>query len=341
MKLRIWIGIALSVLLMAWVLSQVDIGLLGKSLKQIQILPVVMASLCLLSTQWIKAWRWTYLLKSIKPIPPLQLVSPTVIGSMTDMVLPARGGDVVRAFLLGRKQEISRMATLATVVVERILDVITILVMCLAVLALIPFSIPQEGQAVFSRFREVILVTSILCAIAVLVILVVTWRGEKLQKPIERALTLLPRRLQKRALDSVGNFSVGLGSLKSWRDLIMVIFVSLLVWSVFALSNFFILKAFAMELPFYAAFILLFFQVLGVTLPSSPGFIGTYHAAVIAAFSILGILQQEAVSVALVMHAAFFFPFILAGLVFLWRENLSIRSLHSLTSPDHNGKLAK
>ncbi|MCZ6673970.1 MAG: lysylphosphatidylglycerol synthase transmembrane domain-containing protein [Verrucomicrobia bacterium] len=332
MKLKLWIGIIVSVLLMGWVLSRVNVGLLLESLGQIKIFPVLIAIICLLSTQMIKAWRWKYLMNSIKPMPTVNLLSPMVIGTMTDMILPARGGDVVRAFLIGNKEKVSKMATLATVVIERILDLATILIMCLVVLVWIPFSIPPEGQAVFAKFREIILIVGILCVLAVAVVVFVTWRGERLQKPLERFLGFLPERLRSRTMDVVRNFSSGLGSLKSGRDFLMVSLISMFLWSVYALSNFFILDAFSMYLPFYSSFILLFFQVLGVTLPSSPGFIGTYHAAVIAAFALLGVSHEAAVSVALVMHGAFFIPYILAGMVFLWMENLSIQSLNTLVS---------
>jgi uncharacterized membrane protein YbhN (UPF0104 family) len=94
-----------------------------------------------------------------------------------------------------------------------------------------------------------------------------------------------------------------------------------------ALSNFLILCAFGLHLPLYAAFFFLVVQILGVMIPASPGFIGTYHAAIIAGFTVFEVPQELALSVAIIMHATFFFPFILVGLIFLWWENLSLRDL--------------
>ncbi len=128
------------------------------------------------------------------------------------------------------------------------------------------------------------------------------------------------------------DFASGLQTIKKGRHLFAVLALSIVLWSTFALSNFLVFRSFSLDLPYYAPFFFLVFQVLGVTLPSSPGFIGTYHAAVVVDFTSFDVSHERALSVAITMHAAFFFPFIAAGLFFLWRENLSMRTLISVNT---------
>ena len=115
--------------------------------------------------------------------------------------------------------------------------------------------------------------------------------------------------------------------------MISVILLSFLLWSVLALSNSLIFSAFNLQLPWPAAFFILFIQVVGVMIPASPGFIGTYHASVVSGLALFAVPTELGLSVAITMHAAFFFPCILIGLVFLWFENLTLHQLR--TSMQH------
>jgi uncharacterized membrane protein YbhN (UPF0104 family) len=96
-----------------------------------------------------------------------------------------------------------------------------------------------------------------------------------------------------------------------------------------AFSNVCVFYAFGLRLPFIAAFLVLGMQMLGVTIPAAPGFIGTYHAAVVAGLAVFEVATELALSMAIVMHATFFFPFLLIGLLFLWWESLSLRDLRT------------
>ena len=95
-----------------------------------------------------------------------------------------------------------------------------------------------------------------------------------------------------------------------------------------------VLYAFDLHFPLYAIGLVLIFQTFGAVIPSGPGFIGTYHAAVIAVLGIFSVPHALSLSVALVMHASFFFPFILVGLVFLWQESLSLHDLWTIKAPE-------
>ena len=328
MNRRLSIGIVLSVLLLGLVLYRVDLSELFRSLKQGNPLLLLCATLSMLSTLLFRAWRWKCLMESIKPIRIAPLVSATSIGAMTDMVLPGRGGDVVRAWLIGHREDVSKMSSLATLVVEKMIDVVMVLLVAIPVLALVTF--PGEMHQAVHSLRLMVIVLSVACVSAIGLLVFFATRGEKVREVAESKLAFLPIRWQGGAVNWIESFAFGLRTIRSGHQAITVFLQSLLLWLAFAASNYLILEAFSLQLPLYAALLFLLFQVLGVTLPSSPGFIGTYHAAVVAACSLFNVSNEMALGVAITMHAAFFFPFIIAGFVFLWREDLTLRSLRSL-----------
>jgi uncharacterized membrane protein YbhN (UPF0104 family) len=122
-------------------------------------------------------------------------------------------------------------------------------------------------------------------------------------------------------------FSGGLQTLGRWDSLGQIVVASALLWGAIGLYNFLVLLAFQLQLPLAVGFLLLVFQAFAVMLPSSPGFVGTYHAASVACLSLWGVQAETALSVVLVMHALGFFTTIAAGFVCLWAIGLSPRDL--------------
>lgn len=328
MRLRFWVGVGLSAALVFFMLRLVDLAAIGAALADVRAAPLSLAVLALLLTLVLKAWRWHYLMESIRPVDVRYLWSATSIGAMVDMVLPARTGDVVRAWMVGRKANVSKMSSLATIVVEKVLDVFVILMISVPLLAFVTF--PGEDAALTRGFRTGIYAGAIACFVLVAALFLFRSRELRSSTLVHRALPFLPDRLRSRIVDVVDNFGAGMQTIKTGRHLFATLALSLVLWTTYALSNYLVLAAFSLQLPVYASFLFLIFQALGVTLPSSPGFIGTYHAAVVVGFALFGVSQDMAFGVAIVMHAAFFFPFIVLGFFLLWRENLSLRSLSSL-----------
>jgi uncharacterized membrane protein YbhN (UPF0104 family) len=111
--------------------------------------------------------------------------------------------------------------------------------------------------------------------------------------------------------------------------LFSIILYSLLLWGIYAAGNALLLRAFRITLPVYVPFYLLVVQAVGVAIPSSPGFVGTYHAAVVAGLAAFGIQQEESLSYAILAHFIMVVPIILYGTFLLWRDHLSLQSLGS------------
>jgi uncharacterized protein (TIRG00374 family) len=328
MKWSVLGGIVTSIIF-GFVLSyQIDVRQLVTALQSTHNLLLLLALGAFLGTLLLRAWRWQYLLEAVKPIRTLPLFSATAIGFMANMLLPAHAGEVVRAYLLGQKEQISATTCFATIVVERLLDLVSLLLI-LAV-TLVWGQLPLEAGPVAESVRIGGYGAAFLCVAVAVGLWLLRAQTAMMISVIRVCLRFLPDRWLARLTTFLHAFASGLEGLHKGRRLLLLLFQSLALWLLMAGSDLLVLIAFGLHLPISAALFVLVVQALGVMIPSSPGFIGTYHAAVVIGLAVFGVGRELALSVALVMHAVFFFPSIILGGIFLWKDNLSLRSLWAL-----------
>ncbi|MDY6989590.1 MAG: lysylphosphatidylglycerol synthase transmembrane domain-containing protein [Thermodesulfobacteriota bacterium] len=328
MKYKVIIGFCISAVCILFAFYRVDFGELLASLTKADLLPLCVAVLLILLTQVIRSFRWKLLLASIKVIRVASLLSATSIGAMADMIFPARMGDILRASIIGNKEKFSKLSSLATIVTERVFDVFTILVIWLLVVLFYKLPVPAAGS--MSAIRTAGAIASAICLLVMGALVVLKTRLDTITRLFNTLFAFFPDRWRVKLSESMASFALGLQSIQFSWHLAIILLYSILLWTAFAFSNFFVLRALHFNYHPATAYFILLFQVLGVTLPSSPGFIGTYHAAVVAGLSAFDISFEQALSVAIVMHAAFFFPFIAFGLLFLWKENMSFSHIRSM-----------
>jgi uncharacterized protein (TIRG00374 family) len=333
MKWSVLVGLVTSIVF-GFVLSyQIDVRQLGTALQSTHSLLLVLAIGAFLVTLLLRAWRWQYLLEALKPIHILPLFSATAIGFMANMLLPAHAGEVVRAYLLGRKEQLSVTTCFATIVVERLLDLVSVLLI-LAV-TLVWGQLPLAAGLVADSVRIGGYSAVLLCVALTAGLWLLHTQTAMIINVIRICLGFLPERWLARLTAALHAFAQGLEGLQQGKRLVMLLLQSLALWILTAGSNLLVLSAFGLHLPLSAAFFVLVLQILGVMIPSSPGFIGTYHAAVVIGLAVFGVGRELALSIALVMHAVFFFPSIVLGGIFLWQENLSLRNLWGLKAQDY------
>ena len=333
MKWSVLVGIVTSIVF-GFILSyQIDVRQLVTALQSTHSLLLVLAIGAFLGTLLLRAWRWQYLLEALKPIQTLPLFSVTAIGFMANMLLPAHAGEVVRAYLLGQKEQISTTACFATIVVERLFDLVSVLLI-LAV-TLVWGQLPLAAGPVADSVRIGGYGAVVLCVAVAASLWLLRAQTARMTNVIRLCLRFLPERWLARLTTFLHAFASGLEGLHKSRRLLLLLFQSLALWMLMAGSDLLVLVAFGLHLPLSAAFFVLVLQVIGVMIPSSPGFIGTYHAAVVIGLAVFGVGRELALSVALVMHAVFFFPSIVLGGIFLWQENLSLRNLWGLKAQDY------
>lgn len=304
---------------------RIDFGRLWMALGSADRTCLVLGGFLLLGNLAIRAWRWGYLLRPLKAIGFSSLFSATSIGMMANNLFPARLGELVRAFILGQREHLDTSASFATIVVERVLDLFSILFIMTLLLSTIPLPI-EAGLARALRWGGV--VGFILVTLGLYLFVRYLHRSTaQAMRGIRRVCSLLPQRWATALYGVLESFSTGLQTVGQGESLGQLIVGSAALWSTIGLYNFFVVLAFELQLPLAVGFFLLVFQAFAVSVPSSPGFVGPYHAASVLCLSLWGVQTEAALGVVLVMHALGYLITIAAGLCCLWAVGLSPRDL--------------
>lgn len=267
----------------------------------------------------IRCQRWRLLLRPVGDVPLLPLFSATAIGFFCNMILPLRVGEVVRPVLLARRTGTPVSSVFASVVLERLLDMLTILVFLGLTMTLVPVSdaIRRSGIAFL-----------LLAIVAVTAIFGLQRRHRLAVGTVEWLLRRLPDSLATRAEHALHSFIDGLQGIGDGRVMIRILAYSLFLWSV--IGSIFALGFIACDLPvpLVSGGLALVTIVAGaVSAPSAPGFIGTFQAGCIVGLGLFGISRADAVPYSFVVWAAQWGAQIVLGVVFLLRENISFREV--------------
>lgn len=264
----------------------------------------------------VRTWRWQFMLNHLRRVPLRRLFPVVVIGYMGNNIYPARAGELLRSYVLRRKEGIAVSASLATVVLERLFDG---LVMLLFVFATLPFiGLPRDYQLL-------VIVFSALFGAALLAFLALATLPNTVQPfyawLVER---LIPARLRPAVHGIFDKFITGLQSLRSPREVALIFLSSTLIWLCETLKYWFVMHAFpAMSVSFGVLMLMTAIVNLFTTIPSTPGYIGTFDAPGIAILTRFGVPQGIATGYTLVLHAALWLPITLLGAFYMLRESIS------------------
>jgi len=267
---------------------------------------------------WGRTWRWHYLLRPIKAVPLKKLFPVVVIGYMGNNVYPFRAGEVIRAYVLKRNENVSISASLATIVVERIFDG---LVMLIFVFVALPFA---DFKA--DWLRNIVIFSTLLFWGAFLVFLVMAMQPDRMQRIYTKLFErFLPEKLAEVALRLADHFMTGLENLRRPRDLFMTLITSIFIWLTETTKYWFVMHAFDFEVSFFVLMVMTAVVNLATTLPSSPGYVGTFDTPGIKTLAAYGVKESLAASYTLVLHAAVWLPITLLGFYYLYQQDLGWR----------------
>jgi uncharacterized protein (TIRG00374 family) len=321
MKRKFIIGILISLVFLYLAFRKVDYLELWAALKGANYFWILPNVVLVILSMWMRAYRWKFMINPIKRVGMGPLFSSVMIGFMANNVLPARLGEFVRAYSLGSKENISRSATFATIMIERIFDGFSLLFILWLSLLMYPHFPGWVKSA-----SNVFLLMNIL-TLGFLVLIEV--KREFALKFFTLLFRLLPGSLSARAEEIVEKFIGGLKVFRNVPSLLWILAWSIFIWVIVGISNYFIFLAFDQQPAVFASFILLGIVSLAVMLPSSPGFIGTFHAACVASFLVLNLNQSVSRPFSIILHASQYIPITLLGLYYLKREHLSLRTIET------------
>jgi glycosyltransferase 2 family protein len=335
---KFWIGVLISVFFLYLAFREENFGQIAAALGKVQYWALIPALVFYFAGVWIRAVRWGVLLSPLRRgIHPYHLFKVLVIGYMGNDILPARLGDVIRVYVLSRRERVTKSATLATILVERIFDGLT-MIGFLTVSALF--------IALNSEMTTILRVTSALFVAGLLVFIFLAASPDRITTMVRLILgrspigSLIPVALHERALHMTSSFVEGLAVLRSWRGVLSVMGLSVAAWAAEA-TMYYIIGAwgFGLTLPVHAYTITTAAANLGTLVPSSPGYIGVFDG--IAKVVLAGLFKIDsslALSYVVVLHAALYFPVTIWGLFYMARESVSWRELAALEKKEAAGE---
>jgi uncharacterized protein (TIRG00374 family) len=273
---------------------------------------------------WIRAFRWRWLLTTPEPLSADALYSATMIGFMANNLLPLRLGEFVRAWALGRRTGLSKTTVFATVVVERVVDMITLIAIFGVTMWVHPIGEGTDAGRLVHHGATVMVIG----AAALTVFAIVLERQPKRAHALVGWVTRpLPGGLGKRLASMLDHFVDGLALFRDVPRLLWVFFLSFLMFGVFALCLTVSMAAFHMDVPWYSGLVMLVITAIGIMVPAAPGYIGTLHVACKVGLRLFDVGPELSVPFAWFFWAGQWIPVTLVGLWFLRREGLSLASL--------------
>ncbi|MCL6431957.1 MAG: flippase-like domain-containing protein [Anaerolineae bacterium] len=266
---------------------------------------------------WARTWRWHYLLRPVKAISLGRLFPVVVIGYMGNNVYPARVGELIRGYVLKRKEDVPFSASLATIVVERIFDGVVMLFFVFVALPLTPLPV---------HLRRVVILSSLLFFGLLVAFFLLAASPRRAQAIYNGAVDhLLPERLRARTKGVLDRFMDGLRSLRSGRDMVMIFVTSVAIWLTETVKYWFVMHGFGFHVPFYVLMLMAAVVNLATTIPSAPGYVGTFDKPGIEVLEGFGVPRGRATGYTLVLHAALWLPITALGVYYMWRESVSWR----------------
>ena len=330
LRLRTVLVLLLTFGLLAYFLRDADMREVWAEARRADPGDLVLALVATLAAYVLRALRWQYLLAPIGPTHFTTAFRTTVIGFAASALLPARAGEVIRPYLLARREGLSATAVFATIILERLLDLLTVLLLFAAFVFLGAAGVVAEDPAELTRVKVggATAAGGALAALAVLFAL--AGHPERLEMLTLKIEKFLPAALARASARFVKTFAQGLAVMRQPRRLIASLALSAPLWVSIAAGIWLTSRAFHITFPFSASFLVMTMLVVGVAVPT-PGAIGGFHAFYqLAVESFFAAPHDRAVGAAIVLHAISVVPVTILGLLYMVSEGMTLAGARRL-----------
>jgi uncharacterized protein (TIRG00374 family) len=324
------IGIALSVALLVWTLRGVSLPAVWHELASSNLPLFVAAAICATLIFPLRARRWKTILEPVVPDLPLGALWRSVaIGMMVNNLVPARAGEIARAYAVTRETTVSFATALASLAVDRLFDMVVLL--GLGVGAMLDPSFPRDARVAGQTLGHLAQGTIVLVVVLVAGLYLLAFFPSRLVRAFEIFARRVSPAVEERGKSALLRFSAGLSVLKSPVRFLAVLGWTIAHWLLNALGFWLGFKAVGIHLPFSAALFLQMLIALGVALPSAPGFFGVFEKLATVGLAIYGVRATEAATWAIGFHILSFIPITVIGIYYVSRLGLSFRELRAET----------
>ncbi len=359
-KARIWIGIVISAVALLLAFRRVNFGEVWAAILQVNYWLLIASLLPLLLFLLLRAFRWRLLFYPRQGLHVRNLLAVINIGYLVSNILPARLGDVARAYLIGDTEPVSRTAAFSTILAERVLDALSAVGGLFVALLVVSLAEPPVASLPGWMVRSGLIVGAA-ALVAILAFVILVWQREWTLRLLDRLLGALhwpdhetmarfwqrlARRTHLRFLSHLpwadradlermaGSLIDGLSGVTTAHLGLPLLLWSLAIWTAISTYYWFVLLAFEADQPFVAALAMTSVTALGMTVPSSPGYIGVFEILGRETMVLFGMEPESALSYALVAHAIVYVVYTLLGLVSMAQQNLSYAEIQKRISSE-------
>jgi uncharacterized protein (TIRG00374 family) len=323
--------------LLAFFLRNADVGGVWAETRRARPDLLALAFVVTAATYILRALRWQYLLAPIGPTHFANAFRATVIGFAANFLLPARAGEVIRPYLLARQEHLSATAAFATIILERLLDLVMVLLLFVVFVATIDSHSVSGDPAALARVKVGGQLAALAALAGLALFFTVAGHPERIGRWALQVERVLPARLARAVAGFVESFAQGLAVMRQPGRLLVALAWSFPIWLSIAAGIWLTSLAFHITFPFAGSFLVTLLLVVGVAVPT-PGAIGGFHAFYqFAVQAFFAASDDRAVGAALVLHAISFVPVTILGIVFMAREGLTLGRARSLAGEAGSG----
>ena len=318
---QFWVGVLISLILIWYSLRGLNIKELTEVLAHANYWWLVPGIAVYFVAVWARAWRWHHLLKPLKPIPTNQLFPTVCIGYFGNNILPARAGELLRAAVLKKDEDIAISASLATIIVERVFDGVVML--GFVFINLSELARLTQSSGFIGDIRTLALIGTGIFLGALAVFLGLAMYPERSLSLVSRIVQrLIPEKYAEKILGLAERFLGGLASLRSPRTIFMVFVTSVVIWLLETAKYWFVMHAFPFQVSFFALMLMNGIVNLATTIPSAPGYVGTFDAPGSQCCRLMQCPRPIAAAYTLALHAALWAPVTLLGGYYMLRKGI-------------------
>lgn len=307
----------------------------SSSLRQANLVYIILAVLVICFGYFLRAKRWQVLLEPITPSSLKELFATTTVG-FAAVFLIGRAGEIVRPMWLPmRDRRVRPSAALVTLGVERIFDLASII--CFFAVNLLWFNAPAGREAEFEYVKFAGYVMLGCTALGFFFLYLYQKYSPKIIGWSEKATDkkFIPRRIRRIILSILNQLAAALGILRDWREIVSVVFWTIMLWFSIALPTWFVLLAFDLPLSISDALFVMGWAAFGSLIPTPGGAAGAFHAVTAGGLIFLNVEREQAAAVSILMHLVYFAPAIFFGLYYFLHGDISFSRFKSLLDSEH------
>jgi glycosyltransferase 2 family protein len=336
---RTFVVLALVVGLLGVFLHSVNLRTVAAEIVRAQPYWLALSLATMFANLAIRALRWQYLLEPLGVASFANAFRATAVGFAASSILPARAGEIIRPYFLARHERMSATGAFATIILERLLDLVTVLMLLAAFVFLFGQGVATGNPTLFAAVKWAGALATVASLGALVMLFVLAGNPERLAAAMRRFERAAPSAFAGMISRIVQKFARGLGTIRRPGRLFVALAWSFPLWLSIDLGIWAIAVAFGFDLPFTGSFLIVPLLTLGVLVPT-PGAIGGFHEAFRLGVTVFyGVPDDAAVAAALVLHAFSVLPSLFLGLFFAARVGLNIAGMRQIADRAEEGRV--